>query len=198
MLIDKHLSEYSVTQVFCVWVEASPGVTWAALRDMDLMRISRLVNALMWLRALPIQLAGLVRRSEQPPAMKTAKLDDIVGPGSPFVSLGEEPGVEMLAGSIGKFWQPAIEWKHVEAGDFAAFDEPAFGKLAIDFRVWPYGNSGSLLTYEARTYVPDRESLRKFRRYWFIISRFSAYMMKRALACTKADAERRQAAPGRA
>ena len=55
------------------------------------------------------------------------------------------------------------------------------------------GASAWLVTYEARTFVLDPESLRKFKRYWVFIRPFSGYMMRRALAYMRLEAEKQQA-----
>jgi hypothetical protein len=66
------------------------------------------------------------------------------------VGLGGNPGREMVFGAVGKAWQPSIEWRRVEPGDFAEVGEPGWAKMAAALVVRPYGIERSLPTYEAR------------------------------------------------
>ncbi len=106
-----------------------------------------------------------------------------------WVPLGEESPRELVFGAVGKVWQPEIEWKRVEPGDFAAFDEAGFAKLACGFSVRSYGERRTLLSYEARTAGTDEPSRRRFRRYWWLVSIFVGVVMRAALKTAKDLAE---------
>lgn len=96
---------------------------------------------------------------------------------------------ELVFGAIGKVWQPDIEWKPVPAADFANFAEPGFAKIAAGFSIRNYGESRSLLSYEARTAGTDEESRRRFRRYWWLARRFVGVVMRAALRTARDLAE---------
>lgn len=188
MLIDRYLPVFDVTRIEHTVIEAEPEKTYAAVRRLDFMQV-RLpgVRLLNWLRALPVRLIRWLYQSEPLASPRTLTLDDIVR--TDWVLLGEEPGVEIVVGAVGKFWKPVIEWQRVTAAGFAAFNRPGYAKLAANFSVRPYGAKRSLLSYEARTATTDAASRASFRRYWRIIEPFAGYLMKSALATIKADAE---------
>jgi hypothetical protein len=72
-----------------------------------------------------------------------------------WLSLGEREGAELAFGAVGKFWQTNIEWCALPEAEFAAFDEPGWGKIACNFTVQPYDDGRTLLTYECRTATTD-------------------------------------------
>jgi hypothetical protein len=110
--------------------------------------------------------------------------------GSDWVILGEQPGVEIAFGAIGRFWQPVIEWRPIEARDFTDFTEPGYGKIACSLSVLPYGTSRSLLTYDVRTILDDHLAWVGFRRYWRIIKPFVGTIERATLRTIAAAAER--------
>lgn len=105
------------------------------------------------------------------------------------VELGERPGEEVVYGMVGKFWKPTIEWADVDAGEFRDFDEPGYAKLVTSFSVRPYGAARTLLSYETRIVTTDEAARRRFRRYWTVIGSFAGFLMYRALARIRIDAE---------
>ena len=98
----------------------------------------------MWLRGLP---ARLVRPSCAAHAEAGHRRGHAALPGWTF--LGQRPNRELAFGAVGRFWQPAIEWRDVSVADFRAFDEPGWGKIASELlasdRTAP---AATLLTYE--------------------------------------------------
>lgn len=189
MLIDRYLPVCDVTRIEQTVIDAEPEETYAAVRRLDFLQVRfpgvRLLN---FLRTLPLRLIRSLYRGEQPALLRTLTLDDIVK--TDWVLLGEEPGVEIVVGAVGKFWKPMIEWRRVAAKDFAAFNRPGYAKLAVNFSIRPCGARRSLLLYEARTATTDEASRASFRRYWRVIAPFAGYLMRNALATIKADAER--------
>ena len=109
-----------------------------------------------------------------------------------WLVIGEHPGHEIAFGAVGRFWQPNIEWRDVAPGDFAAFSEPGWGKIAANFAVTSYGEHATLLTYECRTVTTDDESRRRFLRYWSLIRPFVGHIFRatlRTLRTIRDDAE---------
>ena len=121
---------------------------------------------------VPDRIGARLRGQSYPP-MLSSGIDDITRPGSGFLVLGEEPGREVVVGAVGKFWQPAIEYASVTAAGFTAFDRAGFGKLAWCIRVDPREGGGSWVGFELRVGATDPASLARFKRYWWIIGRFS-------------------------
>ena len=198
MLIDRALPRFDLTRVEHVVVEADPETTYAAVRRMDFMKVhSPLMDAAMWVRGVPDKVARATgRRSEPPQELPSLTFDGmLVGEGAlpGWMSLGEDPPREIAFGAIGKFWQLDISWLEPMPAmpeEFAAFEEPGWGKIGANLSVRPYGDGRSLLSYEARTAMTDAASRTKFARYWTIVSPFVGVIMRAALRSVKADAER--------
>ena len=197
MLLDRALPDFDVTQVRHIVVEASPEATFEAVRAWDPAGMqSPAVRWLTWLRALPEHIGRGSRGGSAPAHTDEAEgatgLERMAQWG--WIPLGEEPCRELVAGLVGQFWKPVIEPLHIEAGEFAAFDEPGYAKLAVSFSVRPYGAERTLLTYEVRTATTDATARRWFRWYWRVIGPFAGLLMGLGLRDIRAMA---RAADGR-
>jgi len=65
-----------------------------------------------------------------------------------FVVLADDGEAEFVVGMVGKFMTPTqLEFRRIEPGEFATFSEPGYGKVALNFRVRPYGRSRSLFEH---------------------------------------------------
>lgn len=170
-LIAAFMPVHSFRQVDRIAVAARPARAYQVVRATDLRRLA-FVRALFGLRTLPERATGVVRPWRRFPA-HSATIEDITWPGSGFILLAEDPGREVVVGSIGKFWQPTIDFAVVTPESFAAFSEPGFGKLAWCLRVDPRQGGGAWVTVELRVGATDAESLARFRSYWRLIGRFS-------------------------
>ena len=80
------------------------------------------------------------------------------------ILLGEEPGVEIVFGQIGRPWKPvgASSGPSVEQSGFAAFDQPGFAKIAFSLRVQPYGTASSIVAMDTRIVVTGPKSRQRF------------------------------------
>jgi hypothetical protein len=192
MLIDQYLPRYDVTEVREVTVDATPEVTYHAIRETDL--TDPMIDALFAIRELLTRLAGRLRGEVPPPAPATFTFNDLATPAMGFILLAEEPGVEFVVASVGRFWRRDYGWHPVAPDQFVGFTEPGYAKLAISFLVKPTGDARALLRYEARTVTTDEVARKRFRRYWRVIRPGVALVMRRALIRIRAEAERRQAA----
>ena len=192
MLIDRFLRTFDVTEVHEIHVEAPPEATYKAIRHTDLR--DPIIEVLFALRELPRRIRGGGRGvpSARPHSLTFDDLTTTLG--YTWVLLGEEPDVEFVIGSVGKFWQRDYGVTPVAANDFVAFDEPGYAKLALSFSVRPAVPGGSVLRYEARTATTDAVARARFGRYWRIIRWGVAIVMVRALHRIKAEAERQAAA----
>jgi hypothetical protein len=197
MLIDRAIPRFDFTRVEHVVVGADPETTFAAVRRLDFLRVhSPLMDAAMWVRGVPDRVARATGwRTEPVLDVPSLKLDGMLAgedalPG--WMSLGEDPPREIAFGAIGKFWQLDISWLEpmpTTQDEFAAFDDPGWGKIAANLSVRPYGDGRSLLSYEARTVMTDEESRTKFGRYWTVVGPFVGVIMRAALQAVKVDAE---------
>lgn len=187
-MIDTYLPTFDVTTIHHTVVEATPEETYAAVRRIDFAR-SPVIRALTWAQMLPDRIAARLRGEHSPAAEQPSfTLDDLLATDF-WVLLGEEPGVEIAFGLVGKFWELASKPVRVEPTEFAAFDEPGYAKVAWNYSVRAYGAGRSLLTTEARTATTDAVARARFRRWWIIIGPGAALVHRAALALIKADAE---------
>ncbi|EME55054.1 hypothetical protein [Amycolatopsis decaplanina] len=166
-------------------VDADTATTYAAVRGFDFMEVGGpLVRAAGWVRGLPERF----RRGHGPSVPTRLTFDDMTTD-SDWVVLGERPGFELVAGVAGRFWQPVIEWRRVEPGEFAEFREPGYGKIVLSLSVRGYGEQRSLLSYDIRVTLTDSASLARFRLYWAVASPFIKAIHTATLRTIARDAE---------
>jgi len=192
LLIDQFLPRYDLAIAHAEVLRAAPEMSYRAARSIDLFRVP-LIRALLELRTVPQRLtdrlSGGRAGTDPTSAMPTFRLDDMVRPPINWTLLGEQPGVELVLGQIGRPWQPTEmgSGPEVAPGEFAAFAEPGYAKIALGLRVQPYGTGGTILTLETRVALTDAASLRRFRRYWRLIGPFSHLVRWLALRQLVAD-----------
>ncbi len=205
-LLDALMVDYDRTLREELAVGATPEEVYDAVRSMDFLSVrSPAVTAAFAVRELPGRVMRWVRREgppPDPPAMRLADMfddppavaadGDDVDDVDAWVGLGEDRPHEIVFGATGAVWKPKIEWRRVEAEDFAGFDEPGYAKIAAAFstRVLPDGTTS--LAYEARTATTDEVAFRRFNRYWRLVRPFVGVVMKAALR-TAADFAEREA-----
>jgi hypothetical protein len=166
--LDHFMPTYALRQVDRVAVAAAPEKAWPVVRGIDFFQFG-IARLLFGIRTLPMRLFGGA------PAQKTARIDDITGD-TGFLILGEEKGREVVVGSVGKFWQPRIEFAKFLPGELAGFDRPGYGKLAWSLRVDPREGGGAWITFDLRVAATDAATWRRFQLYWLLIGRFSHAM----------------------
>ncbi|AQA06093.1 hypothetical protein BVC93_03185 [Mycobacterium sp. MS1601] len=182
MIVEATQPRYDAILVRHAVVDADPAHTLEAAAGLDLLTVrTPLLVAAMWIRGLPAKLTGTTPL--QPPSLVIA---DGGLPG--WLVLGRDER-EIAFGAVGRFWTPVIEWRDVPREEFAAFDEPGWGKIVANLSVRPYGNQRTLLSYECRTVITDARSRRRFQLYWLVVRPFVAHIMGATLAAAKADAE---------
>ena len=138
------------------------------------------------LRQLPVRIAAIPQKAA-PPASEALTGEQYR---DAFLLIDEEPGVEFVIGMIGKFMSPTqMEFRRFDPPDFAAFAEPGYGKVAVNFLVLPYGTGRSLLCTETRTATTDTISASRFPPYWKVIGPFASYIMRHWLTLAKQHAE---------
>lgn len=90
--------------------------------------------------------------------------------------------------AVGRPWR--IRDGLAAAGEFAAFAEPGWAKLALDFSA-----AGDRLVTETRVQLTDARSRRAFGRYWLVVRPFSGLTRRSWLRAAKRRAERTAAGP---
>jgi hypothetical protein len=191
MLIDQYLPYYDATEVQELRVNAAPEVIYATIRETDL--TDPVINALFAIRELPDRIARRWRGEPPRGAPTRFTFADLTKSEMGWVLLGEEPGIEFVVGSVGRFWRRDYGWKPVPPEQFVAFCEPGYAKLAVSFRVEPIEEGQSLLRYEARTAATNETAQRYFLRYWRLIHLGVKIVMRRALERIGEEAEQRAA-----
>jgi len=187
LVIDRFAPRPDFTVVDHRVVDADPDTAYDAVRDLDFTEVhGGLVDAAFWLRGLPERVRARKRGPVRAPTRLT--LDDLAA-GSDWVLLGERPGEEIAFGAVGRFWQPVVEWRRIEARDFTDFAEPGYGKIACSLSVLPYGTRRSLVTYDVRTTLDDPLSWVGFRRYWRVVRPFVGVVQRATLRTVAEHAE---------
>jgi hypothetical protein len=187
MLIDRYLPEYDVTLVCETRVDASLEETYHAIRSADLR--DPVISALFALRELPMRLSRRLRGEPAPDAPPKITFGTMTQTGPGWTVLADEPGKELVIGSVGRFWERDYGGRPVTPEGFVSFHEPGYAKLAIGFSLRPDLGGGTLLRYEARTATTDATAYRKFHRYWALIRPGVALVMRSALHRIKLEAE---------
>ena len=166
MLIDKYMASYDVREYHEGRVLADPSTAYAAFRSLDLQR-SPIVRALFALRELP---SHLRLRAAPPPSWRRTQsfLDSALAGG--WRILEEAPSQELVAGAVTQPWAAAVTFRGLPGPDFIAFSEPGFTKIAWNIAVRSGEGGLAVVSTETRVAATDSSSLRRFRRYWFVVS----------------------------
>ena len=189
--LERRLPRYDFVERHAVTVAALPADAYAALRRADLRR-SVVTRGLLLLRSLPglvVAPRATVRRFVARGGPLPLTLDALASAG--FVVLDEEPGVELVLGTIGRFWRPSGGMRRFAPHEFASFEEAGWAKAAWNFRVEPGPNGGAIVSTETRVLCTDAPSRRAFRRYWWIVRPFSGLIRLDLLRIVRREAERR-------
>lgn len=177
LIVDRELPRFDVRLAEHAIVDADIATTWQALLAFDLLQVhTPLLDAAFWLRGLPAKLGG--RELPEPPRLV---LGEAGGDMPGWLVLGSDPDHEFALGAVGRFWTPTTVWHDVTPEEFAGFDDPGWGRIAVSFSLRAYGEHRTLLTYECRTVTHDAESRRAFARYWRIIRPFVGHIMRATL-----------------
>jgi hypothetical protein len=186
-VLDQLVPSFQAVERHSTTIAASPDQVWAALSQITTGELG-VFRVLMGVRALP----GRLVRS--PPARFDAD-EPLLGWAVRFgfTILGEEVRRELVVGAIGQPWRLAGGRGMAVAGghDFAAFDQPGFAKVAVNFRLDPIaGGRATRLSTETRVACTDPSSARRFGRYWRLIRPGSGAIRRSWLTAIKRRAER--------
>ena len=181
-LLDKFMPRFDVREHHEAIVRAPAAVTYAAARELDFGRsplirgIFRARQVLMGGRAAPARTAGPF-------------LDEVQALG--WRVLAEEPGRELVMGAVTQPWEANVVFRGVPAEEFAAFEEPAYVKIAWTVGVTPRDNGSSVFRTETRAVATDPAARSRFRRYWALVSPGIVTIRWEMLRLVKRQAERR-------
>lgn len=109
--------------------------------------------------------------------------------GQHFVVLAEQPGREIVVGTIGQYWANRMVPLRTPA-QFSTFKNPRYAKVAMNVRVRDEGNGWCKVTTETRVLCMDPHARKKFDAYWRVVYPGSAILRGQWLAAIKRRAER--------
>ena len=185
MQLDELLPEFDIRASYRIQIVAPPERVYASIWAADFNHWG-LMRALVTLRALPAALAApreAWRRVRAQGGHRPVRLDDLLAGG--FTLLGEDPGKELVLGTIGRFWLPRGELRPVSPESFRIVSVPGTAKAAWNFAVHPGAEGRTLLTTETRVLGADPAIRRRFRRYWVVIGPFSGLIRREMLAAIR-------------
>jgi hypothetical protein len=192
--IDEVMPRFDVNVVQHIVVNAGPRETYQAVLDADLMD-NQLTHLMIAARDLPNRLrrskpaAGGTQPTPQGRQRPSFRMRDAAEKAPGWVTLRDEPGVELLAGLVGQFWHRDYGIVDVQPEAFASFDRPGYAKTVAGFALHPHGEGRTLLTYESRTVTTDAAAGRRFSAYWRVLRPFVRLMQRGALVSMKRHAE---------
>ncbi len=172
-LLDEVLPAWDFRERHAVAVDAPPERVLEAVRAVTPGEMS-LVRILFRLRGLPA--------AKDQPVYEQLKRG--------FRTLAEEPGRELVLGSVGQPWR--LRGGSSPRADFVSFAEPGYAKMALNFRF----EDGTLST-ETRVLLTDPASRRAFRRYWLFVRPWSGLVRRSWLRAAAARSAGRESGPRR-
>ena len=181
-LLDRFMPAYDVVERHHARIEAPADVTLAAAREQDLLRLP-LVR--MIFKARELALGATPDGRPQPRGLLAAML--ALGWGV----LSDVPDREVVVGAVTRPWEANVTFRALPPGDFAAFSEPGFVKIAWTLRADPIDGQASIFRTETRAVATDAAARARFRRYWAFASPGIALIRRLSLQPLRRDAERR-------
>jgi len=181
-LLNRFMPVYDVVERHHVQIAAPAAITLAAAEEQDLFHLP-LVRAIF--RAREIVLGATPDTRPQPRGL----LAQVRALG--WGVLADEPGREIVVGSVTKPWESNPTFRALPPDEFAAFCDPGYVKIAWTLRVDAVGESASVFRTETRALATDAIARAKFRRYWAFASPGIGMIRWLALQPLKHDAERR-------
>lgn len=181
-LLDRYMPDPEVVEHERIRVNAPADIAYAACRELDLMRspAARLIFAT---RARVLGDHPPVER-QQPFSL----IEEVQGLG--WRIFDEVPGREIVLGAACKPWQADPQFRTIPTEQFASFDEPGFAKIVWNFCVEPVSDQSCVVHTETRVTTTDRDSRRRFRRYWSFLSPGIVLIRLLGLKIVKSDAEK--------
>jgi hypothetical protein len=167
--IDRWLPEWQFDEYHERRVRATPQQVFAAIRQVRSSDIF-LFRTLIFIRN-PVrrgQDANILNPPDEAPILDVALAGG-------FALLEEEPDRELLLGAIVIAPPGAVRRADGSTGPrldperFRALGRPGFARAAMNFRAIPDGNGWTRVTTETRIHAVDRETQRRFARYWRVI-----------------------------
>ena len=180
-LLDRFIPDYDVMEHHEIDVAAPAAITLRAAKEQDL-RDSIVVRAIF--RAREVALRASPGDREQPRGL--LKQMRALGWGV----LADVPDREIVMGAITKPWEANVTFTALPPGEFAAFSQPGFVKIAWTLRADPVGDAASIFRTQTRAAATDPVARATFRRYWAFVSPGIALIRRMSLHPVRREAER--------
>jgi hypothetical protein len=181
-LLDQFIPEYEVAERHHVRVAAPAATALSVSVDIDLHQ-SLIARALF--RAREVLLGANPDAVERPRGL----LAQMTSLG--WRVLAEEPGRELVVGSVTQPWLANVVFRGVSPADFRAFSEPGYVKIVWTLRADPLNDGESIFRTETRVATTDPRARAKFRWYWARFSPGILLIRRVLLGLLKTTAERR-------
>jgi hypothetical protein len=178
-LLDRFMPRYDVVERHQIRVPAPAGITMAAAREQDLMRVP-LIRAIFKARERAM---GATAGASQPKGLIAAT--QALGWGV----LADIPEREVVMGAFTKPWEADVTFRALPPDEFAAFNEPGFVKIVWTLRADPIDVAHSVFRTETRAIATDAEARGRFRNYWAFASPGIALIRRLSLLPLRREAE---------
>jgi hypothetical protein len=143
-----------------IFVQAKPEQAWETARHFDM-------STIPWVRFMFDVRTTFFDKKDSEATGNGLGIDQI-GKSGGFIILYEQPGKEVVIGSIGQFWHLNIPFSTITPEDFTSFSTAGWGKVAWAISVEPYLD-GSTISVELRISATDEDSWRKLFTYYQLI-----------------------------
>ena len=181
-LLDTFMPAYDVVERRSARVASPAETTLAAACEMDFDQ-SALARAAFRGRELLLRDTG--RESTLPSGLlaKTKALG--------WGALAEVTGREIVMGAVTQPWEAHVVFRALPPEEFAAFQDPAYVKIAWTLRADPVTPVACIFRTETRVVACGPESRSKFRKYWALLSPGIILIRLAMLRPVRREAERR-------
>jgi len=161
LLLDRFIPAPEVVEHHRVRIAAPAEIVLSTARSLELFN-SRLVRTIIKARELALGGQPDPRRH---PAALVPQMQSIG-----WVILAERAGREIVLGAVTQPWAAAPVFRSIRPGEFAAFREPGYVKIAWTLRAEPLDRHHSMFHTETRVATTDPETHKRFRTYWSYVA----------------------------
>lgn len=159
--LNQFLPEPEVAEHYKISIDAPASIVMAAAKNLELLQ-SPVIRAIF--RTREVVLGGEPDRRAHPTALMAQMLS--IG----WVVLAEEPGREVVFGSVTQPWEAAPVFRSIPSDQFRDFAEPGYVKIAWTLRADPVDEARSVFHTETRVCTTDAGARKRFRKYWAFVA----------------------------